>query len=80
MTKSVYEPFEKDSSKARIFREAVSLFSQKGYNGVSMRELSERTGLSKPTIYYHFGSKEGIYKTLMETIRRFNTHLSSTKR
>ncbi len=75
MTKSVYEPFEKDSSKARIFREAVTLFSQKGYNGVSMRELSQRTGLSKPTIYYHFGNKEGIYKTLVETVLRFNTQL-----
>ncbi len=46
---------------------AARLFAQKGYNGVSMREISETTGLSKPTIYYYFGNKEGIYTALVET-------------
>ena len=45
---------------------AAKLFAEKGYNGVSMRELSEKTGLSKPTIYYYFGNKEGIYTALVD--------------
>lgn len=55
------------STKNTIFQVAARLFSEKGYNGVSMREISEKCNVSKPTIYYYFGSKEGIYKELIET-------------
>jgi len=73
MDKLAKELFNQDSTKARICREAVSLFAEKGYNGVSMRELSERTNVSKPTIYYYFGSKAGIYTALFEKILVYNT-------
>lgn len=56
---------EASGTRNKIFRTAAQLFAQKGYNGVSMREISEAAGLSKPTIYYYFGSKEGIYKELL---------------
>ena len=58
---------EDNTTKERIFISAAHLFSQKGYNGVSMRELAEHSGISKPTIYYYFGNKEGIYKALIQT-------------
>jgi AcrR family transcriptional regulator len=57
---------EELGTKAKIFQAAARLFAEKGYNGVSMREISESTGLSKPTIYYYFGSKEGVYTSLVE--------------
>jgi TetR/AcrR family transcriptional regulator len=57
---------DKKSTKGKIFMAAAKLFAEKGYNGVSMRELSEKTGLSKPTIYYYFGNKEGIYTALID--------------
>jgi AcrR family transcriptional regulator len=57
---------DQTNTKGKIFSAAAKLFAQKGYNGVSMRELSESTGLSKPTIYYYFGNKEGIYTALVE--------------
>lgn len=53
-------------TKEHIFKIAAQLFAEKGFNGVSMRELSEHSGVSKPTIYYYFGSKEGIYRALLE--------------
>ncbi len=53
-------------TKEHIFKIAAQLFAEKGFNGVSMRELSEQSGVSKPTIYYYFGSKEGIYRALLE--------------
>ncbi len=43
------------------------MFAKKGYDGVSMREISEHSNVSKPTIYYYFGSKEGIYTELLQT-------------
>ena len=54
-------------TKEKIFLVAAQLFAKKGYNGVSMREISEKSGVTKPTIYYYFGSKEGIYEELVET-------------
>ncbi len=65
MHKTGAEISEKESTKAKIFMEAARLFAEKGFNGVSMRELSEQTGVSKPTIYYYFGSKEDIYIELV---------------
>lgn len=54
-------------TKETIFKTAARLFAKKGYNGVSMREISEMSNVSKPTIYYYFGSKDGIYEQLMDT-------------
>lgn len=54
-------------TKNHIFMEAARLFAEKGYHAVSMREISERSDVSKPMIYYYFGSKEGIYKALLDT-------------
>ncbi|OQX89087.1 hypothetical protein B6D60_00210 [candidate division KSB1 bacterium 4484_87] len=56
-----------NDTKLQIFLTAARLFAEKGYNGVSMREISELSNVSKPTIYYYFGSKEGIFRELLET-------------
>ncbi len=63
---------EGNGTKATIFMAAARLFTKKGYHGVSMREISESTGLSKPAIYYHFGNKEGIYTALVEAGMHYN--------
>jgi AcrR family transcriptional regulator len=60
-------PISEKNTKDIIFATAAQLFAQKGYDGVSMREISEQSGVTKPTIYYYFGSKEGIYEELIET-------------
>jgi TetR/AcrR family transcriptional regulator len=55
-----------NQTQQRIFNVAARLFAQRGYNGVSMREISETSGVSKPTVYYYFGSKEGIFTALVQ--------------
>lgn len=62
------------TTKSTIFRAAAKLFAEKGYNGVSMREISERSGVTKPTIYYYFGSKEGIFKALIKEGLTYHTN------
>lgn len=47
--------------RTRIIEEATHLFGQRGYGSVSVRELVEAVGVTKPTLYYHFGSKEGLF-------------------
>ena len=39
-----------------------------------MREISEKSNVSKPMIYYYFGSKEGVYKSLIEVGLRQGTN------
>lgn len=39
---------------------ALELFSKKGFDGTSTAEIVETAGVSKPTMYHYFGSKEGL--------------------
>lgn len=50
--------------KARLLLSALSHFAAKGYNGVQVKEVAAEAGVSKPTLYYHFGSKEGLFRQL----------------
>jgi AcrR family transcriptional regulator len=36
-------------------------FAAHGFHAVSMDEIAERAGISKPMLYHYFGSKEGLY-------------------
>jgi len=47
--------------RERILAEAALLFVQKGYQGVSMREIAEAVGVSKAGLYYHFKDKEALF-------------------
>ncbi len=68
----------KDSdTKARLLAAALDLFTEKGFAGASTREIVERAGVSKPVLYYHFSSKENLYRVLIEeNFSRFNRALA----
>jgi AcrR family transcriptional regulator len=53
-------------SADRILRTALGLFSTKGYDATSVREICEAAGITKPTLYHFFGSKDGVYRALVE--------------
>jgi AcrR family transcriptional regulator len=54
------------NSRARILQAALSLFSERGYEATSTREICELAGITKPTLYYFYRSKEGVYRALIE--------------
>ena len=54
-------------NKIRIMECAKELFYAKGYDAVGVQEIALRAGVTKPTLYYYFGSKLGLLKTLLET-------------
>jgi AcrR family transcriptional regulator len=57
---------ESSSEVARhIARTAARLFAKQGYEATSVREIVEAAGVTKPTLYYHFGSKEGLANALL---------------
>jgi AcrR family transcriptional regulator len=50
----------------RLLNAAVHVFGRKGYAGASVREIVELAGVTKPALYYHFGSKEGVLVAILE--------------
>ncbi len=51
--------------RERLLEKALELFTSKGYAATSVREIVAAAGVSKPVLYYWFGSKEGVYLELM---------------
>lgn len=61
---------EEGPVKSRLLQAAVKLFVSRGYAATSVREIVEEAGVTKPVLYYHFGSKEGLYLHVMEAAFR----------
>ncbi|MFC3835135.1 TetR/AcrR family transcriptional regulator [Deinococcus rufus] len=55
-----------DTTRARIQHEAARLFVQGGYHGVSMREVAQAVGVTKPALYHHFADKEALFLSLLD--------------
>ena len=53
-------------TKERILGLALDRFSQSGYAGTNIRELTESLGLVKSSLYRHFESKEDIWNALLD--------------
>ncbi len=56
------------NTKEKIFNVSLDLFSKKGYDSVSLREIAEEVGIQKSSIYSHYPSKEAI---LMDIFNQF---------
>ncbi len=64
------------SSNSRILTKALALFSEKGYDATSVREICEAAGVTKPTLYHFYGSKEGVYRAIVEgALHRFREEM-----
>ncbi len=60
-------PTEPDArARERLLRAAADVFDRKGYAAASVREIVEQAGITKPVLYYHFGSKEGMLTAILE--------------
>ena len=56
--------------RTRLLNAAVRVFDRKGYAAASVREVAELAGVTKPAMYYHFGSKEGLLLAILEQAKR----------
>jgi AcrR family transcriptional regulator len=57
---------QRSPSEQRFLQAALQLFSQKGYEGTSVRQICDAAGITRPSLYHFFNSKEGIYRALIE--------------
>ena len=63
--------------KEEIIEKAREIFSRTPFEGVSMNEIARSLGVTKPALYYHFKSKEEIYKkAIEESILKFKKTIS----
>ena len=54
------------AARANILAIATEEFSKKGLSGSRVDEIAERTHTVKRMIYYYFGSKDGLYRAVLE--------------
>ena len=69
-----------NDTKERILVAALEMFSQNGYAGTNIRELSASLGLVKSGVYKHFESKEAIWNALLDQmITYYADHFGSAE-
>ena len=67
-------------TKQRILAAALDMFSQFGYAGTNIRELTASLGLAKSGMYKHFESKEAIWDALLDQmITYYGEHFGSAE-
>lgn len=47
---------------------ALELFSNKGFEQTSLREIAERVGLTKASLYYHYSSKQSLLLAVVDPV------------
>lgn len=57
-----------DMTKAAIRSAALTLFVQKGFKDVTMKDICEKTGLSRGGLYMHYGSTKQIFADVINEI------------
>lgn len=57
---------EKLDNRENIMACALTLFADKGYDAVGVQEIVETAGITKPTMYYYFKSKQGLLEVLLQ--------------
>ncbi len=66
------------TSRGSILEAATNVFMEVGFSGARVDEIARRARANKAMIYYHFGSKQGLYKAAL--LRLFGNVLAEVKR
>lgn len=56
------------STKKKILDAMYDLVAEVGYDKASIGKICDRVGISKPSVYYYFSSKEEIFTTLLDSM------------
>ena len=55
-------------TRRAILDAATSVFAEKGFSGANVDDIIARVQTTKPSLYYHFGSKEGLFAAVLEDV------------
>ena len=56
----------KVSTKRRILEHALTLFSEKGFDAVSVGQIADAVGIKAPSLYKHYKSKQDIFDAILD--------------
>lgn len=60
------------STKERIIYEALNLFSTKGFDAISVRDIAKAVGIKASSLYNHFKNKQDIFDTI---VNKYSKHV-----
>ncbi len=63
---SVAKTRDSESTRARLLAVAAGCFSERGYRGTSVRDITARVGCNVSAVTYHFGGKQKLYEAVFE--------------
>lgn len=58
------------TTKEKIVETALDLFSQRGYDGVSVRDIARAVGIRESSLYNHFPGKRAIFDAIVDLCLR----------
>jgi len=62
---------KKKENRERLLDAGLLLLTEKAPEYISMDDVASRAGVTKPMVYYYFGSKVGFYQSLVKHIEEF---------
>jgi TetR/AcrR family transcriptional regulator, regulator of cefoperazone and chloramphenicol sensitivity len=76
---------EVEDARERMISAAMELFAEKGYEGMTVRDLAAAAGVNVAAVNYHFGSKDALYHECLRSClapatkmrERMQTHLDA---
>ena len=68
-----------EKTKQYICKEAYQLFAERGYKSVTMKDICEKTGLSRGGLYRHYASTEQIFLEIVDGFTQMQCNEFSEK-
>jgi AcrR family transcriptional regulator len=57
-----------DPTRDRILAAAVDLFSERSFDGATLREIARRAGVTQPLLNYHYRSKDALWRAAVDSL------------
>lgn len=76
MTQTIRRRFTAEAREQQLLDVAEELFTERGFEGVSVEDIARTAGITRPIVYQHHGSLEGIFVACVRRARdEFNSSL-----
>lgn len=59
-------PKPSSDPRQRLLDAGLKLFANRGYAGTAVQDITEEARVTKPTLYYYFENKEGLFQALVD--------------
>ena len=59
---------KESKTRTRILAAALEVFASRGFEAASLREITDKAGVNVAAIHYHFGSREELIQSLMQSV------------